>query len=93
MLEELRNIGSLVLRLDSLSLGTRLEHATWCHYVFITLFSILKWSFGDQQDNSLQDYVECSLMLQYNEQEKKTLRIIGIPHSIIGHNLEHWGIA
>jgi len=38
--------------------------------MFITLFSILKWSFKDQQDNSLQDYVECSLMLQYNKQKK-----------------------
>jgi len=28
------------------------------------VFSILKFSFRSQQDSSLQDYVECSLMLQ-----------------------------
>ena len=28
------------------------------------VFSLLKLSFGDQQDNSLQDYIEASLMLQ-----------------------------
>ena len=28
------------------------------------IFSILKYSFGPQQDNSLQDYVQSSLMLQ-----------------------------
>ena len=31
------------------------------------VFSILKSSFGPQQDNSLQDYVQSSLMLQYNK--------------------------
>ena len=31
------------------------------------VFSLLKASFGDQQDSSLQDYVETSLMLQYNK--------------------------
>ena len=31
------------------------------------VFSILKSSFGPQQDHSLQDYVESSLMLQYNK--------------------------
>ena len=31
------------------------------------VFSLLKSSFGDQQDNSLKDYVESSLMLQYNK--------------------------
>ena len=30
------------------------------------VFSILKASFGPQQDNSLQDYIESSLILQYN---------------------------
>ena len=30
------------------------------------IFSMLKASFGPQQDNSLQDYIESSLMLQYN---------------------------
>ena len=30
------------------------------------VFSLLKASFKDQQDSSLQDYVETSLMLQYN---------------------------
>ena len=30
------------------------------------VFSILKASFGEQQDLSLQDYIEASLMLQYN---------------------------
>ena len=30
------------------------------------VFSILKASFGPQQDNALQDYIESSLMLQYN---------------------------
>ena len=32
------------------------------------VFSLLKASFGEQQDNSLQDYIEASLMLQYNTQ-------------------------
>ena len=31
------------------------------------VFSLLKLSFGDQQDNSLQDYIEASLMLQFNK--------------------------
>ena len=31
------------------------------------VFSLLKNSFGEQQDNSLQDYIECSMMLQYNK--------------------------
>ena len=31
------------------------------------VFSLLKNTFGEQQDNSLQDYIECSLMLQYNK--------------------------
>ena len=31
------------------------------------VFSILKASFGHLQDNSLQDYIESSLMLQYNK--------------------------
>ena len=31
------------------------------------VFSILKLSFGPQQDSSLQDYVQSSLMLQYNK--------------------------
>ncbi len=30
------------------------------------VFSILKASFEEQQDSALQDYVEASLMLQYN---------------------------
>ncbi len=30
------------------------------------VFSLLKASFNEQQDNSLQDYIESSLMLQYN---------------------------
>ena len=30
------------------------------------VFSLLNCSFGPQQDLSLQDYIECSLMLQYN---------------------------
>ena len=30
------------------------------------VFSLLKASFSDQQDSSLQDYIEASLMLQYN---------------------------
>ena len=32
------------------------------------VFSLLKASFGDQQDSTLQDYIEASLMLQYNKQ-------------------------
>ena len=31
------------------------------------VFSLLKASFGEQQESSLQDYVESSLMLQYNK--------------------------
>ena len=29
-------------------------------------FLLLNSTFGDQQDNSLQDYIESALMLQYN---------------------------
>lgn len=32
------------------------------------VFSLLKSTFGEQQDNSLQDYIEASLMLRYNKQ-------------------------
>ena len=31
------------------------------------VFSILKHSFGDQQHNSLEDYVEATVMSQYNK--------------------------
>ena len=31
------------------------------------VFSPLKASFGDQQDSCLQDYVQASLMMQYNK--------------------------
>lgn len=31
------------------------------------VFSLLKASFGEQQESSLQDYIESSLMLQYNK--------------------------
>ena len=31
------------------------------------VFSLLANSFGDQQNNALQDYVETSIMLQYNK--------------------------
>ena len=31
------------------------------------VFSILNRSFGDQQHNSLEDYVESSVMLQFNK--------------------------
>ena len=31
------------------------------------VFSILSTSFGTQQDVALQDYIECSTMLQYNK--------------------------
>ena len=30
------------------------------------VFSLLKNSFGDRQNSALQDYIEASLMLQYN---------------------------
>ena len=30
------------------------------------VFSLLKSSFGDKQETALQDYIEVSLMLQYN---------------------------
>ena len=30
------------------------------------IFSLLNSTFSDQQENSLQDYIEASLMLQYN---------------------------
>ena len=56
------------------------------------VFSLLQNSFGEQQDNSLQDYIECSLMLQYNN-HGVFKRIIGIITGIIGHILEHCGIA
>lgn len=32
------------------------------------VFFLLRASFGEQQDSTLQDYVETSLMLQYNSQ-------------------------
>ncbi len=31
------------------------------------VFSLLKASFNEQQDSTLQDYLESSLMLQYNK--------------------------
>ena len=31
------------------------------------VFSLLNYSFGDQQDHSLKDYIKTSLMLQYNK--------------------------
>ena len=31
------------------------------------VFSLLKSSFGEQQDMALQDYIEASIMLQYNK--------------------------
>ena len=31
------------------------------------VFSLLKSSFGDQQDHSLKDYIEASLILLYNK--------------------------
>ena len=31
------------------------------------VFSLLKASFNERQDGSLQDYIEASLMLQYNK--------------------------
>ena len=31
------------------------------------VFSMLNRSFGDQQQNSLEDYVEATIMLQYNK--------------------------
>ena len=33
------------------------------------VFSLLKSTFGDQQDQSLQDYIQASLMLQYNNRK------------------------
>ena len=33
---------------------------------FKRVFSLLKNSFGDRQNSALQDYIEASLMLQYN---------------------------
>lgn len=39
------------------------------------VFSLLKSSFNDQQDNSLKDYIESSLMLQYyNKDSYRTLK-------------------
>ena len=31
------------------------------------VFSLLKNTFGDQQQNALHDYVEAALMVQYNK--------------------------
>ena len=33
------------------------------------VFSLLKASFNERQDGSLQDYIEASLMLQYNKRD------------------------
>ena len=40
------------------------------------VFSLLKASFNERQDGSLQDYIESSLMLQYNKREVVTLTSI-----------------
>ena len=32
------------------------------------VFSLLKATFSDQQDSALQDYLESSIMLQYNKE-------------------------
>ena len=37
--------------------------------LLLKVFSLLKNLFGLQQDNSLQDYVEASLMLQFNKRK------------------------
>ena len=34
-----------------------------------SVFSLLKTSFNERQDGSLQDYIEASLMLQYNKHD------------------------
>ena len=33
------------------------------------VFSLLKASFNERQDGALQDYIETSLMLQYNKRD------------------------
>ena len=42
-------------------------HARNSHGAVERAFSILKASFSDRQDGALQDYLEASLMLQYNK--------------------------
>ena len=37
------------------------------------VFSILASSFGKQQESSLEDYVQLSVMMQYNYRESKTV--------------------
>ena len=37
------------------------------------VFSLLKASFDEQQDSSLQDYLEASLMLQFNSRWNKNI--------------------
>ena len=37
------------------------------------MFSLLNSSFGEQQEQALQDYTEASVMLRYNSQTQKLM--------------------
>ena len=37
------------------------------------MFSLLNLSFGEQQEQALQDYTEASVMLRYNSQTQKLM--------------------
>jgi len=38
-----------------------------CSAIVRLVFSLLNSGFGDQQEQSLQDYIEASVMLRYNK--------------------------
>ena len=46
-----------------------LNYQSTCHQQIqhLRLLSLLNSSFSEQQESSLQDYVETSIMLQYNK--------------------------
>ena len=47
------------------------------------VFSILSNSFGDRQLNALEDYIEISVMLQYNKQDMMRLVVTTLIHIIV----------
>ena len=51
------------------------------------VFSLLEYSFNNRQNSSLEDYIETSLMLQYNT--PIFLEHNNLSWSIIGTFLEH----
>ena len=69
--EELESYRSVVSLMDRLRTPMPADIARSRKVIKMTpperFFSLLKASFGDQQDSCLQDYVQASLMMQYKK--------------------------